>query len=66
MTIEQARTAAAAVDQERLWRRHMAMAEIGAIADDGVNRSALSPEDIRARALLLEWAGARGFEPAVD
>ena len=66
LAIEQAKHAAAAVDQERLWRRHMAMAEIGAIADHGVNRPALSPEDIRARALLLEWAGARGYEPAVD
>jgi beta-ureidopropionase / N-carbamoyl-L-amino-acid hydrolase len=58
--------AAAAIDRERLWRRHMAMAEIGAIADGGVNRQALSAEDIRARALLLEWALARGYEPAVD
>jgi N-carbamoyl-L-amino-acid hydrolase len=66
LVIEQAKSAAAAVDQERLWRRHMAMAEIGAIADNGVNRQALSPEDIRARALLLEWTGARGYEPAVD
>jgi hypothetical protein len=38
---DQAR-AAAAVDQERLWQRHMAMAEIGTIAGDGVNRQALS------------------------
>ena len=67
MTIEgAARSAAAAVDQERLWRRHMAMAEIGAIAGDGVNRQALSAEDMRARALLLEWAGARGWQAAVD
>ena len=44
----------------------MAMAEIGAIAEGGVNRQALSAEDIRARALLLEWAGARGWQAAVD
>jgi beta-ureidopropionase / N-carbamoyl-L-amino-acid hydrolase len=61
-----ARSAAAAVDAERLWRRHMAMAEIGAIGGGGVNRQALSPEDIRARALLLEWTGARGWQAAVD
>ncbi len=60
------RRAAAAVDQARLWRRLMAMAEIGAIAGNGVNRQALSAEDIRARALLLEWATARGYQPAVD
>lgn len=44
----------------------MAMAEIGAIADGGVDRQALSPDDIRARALLLEWAHARGWQAAVD
>ena len=63
---EAARQAAAAVDQERLWRRHMAMAEIGKTRVGGVSRQALSGDDIRARALLLEWAGARGYEPAVD
>ena len=44
----------------------MAMAEIGAIAGNGVNRAALSPEDVRARALLLQWAGVRGWQAAVD
>jgi beta-ureidopropionase / N-carbamoyl-L-amino-acid hydrolase len=58
--------AAAAVDQERLWRRHMAMAEIGKIPGGGVSRQALSGDDIRARALLLEWTAARGYQPAVD
>ncbi len=61
-----AKRAAAAVDPERLWQRHMAMAEIGAIAGNGVNRQALSAEDVRARALLLRWAAARGYRPAVD
>ena len=41
-----AKRAAAAVDQERLWARHMAMAQIGAIPCNGVNRQALSAEDI--------------------
>jgi N-carbamoyl-L-amino-acid hydrolase len=66
MTQEAAKRAAAAVDQERLWRRHMAMAEIGKIPGNGVSRQALSGDDIRARALLLEWAAARGYRPAVD
>jgi N-carbamoyl-L-amino-acid hydrolase len=61
-----ARRAAAAVDQERLWRRHIAMAEIGKIPGGGVSRQALSGDDVRARALLLEWAAARGYLPAVD
>ena len=67
MTLEDAaRRVAAAVDQERLWRRHMTMAEIGKTRVGGVSRQALSGDDIRARALLLEWAAARGYEPAVD
>lgn len=61
-----AKRAAAAVSQGRLWQRHMDMAEIGKIPDGGVNRQCLSPEDLRARALLLEWAQARGFRTAVD
>jgi N-carbamoyl-L-amino-acid hydrolase len=61
-----ARRAAAAIDQERLWRRHMTMAEIGKTRVGGVSRQALSGDDIRARGLLLEWARARGYEPAVD
>ena len=66
MTQEAAKRGAAAIDQARLWRRHMAMAEIGKIPGGGVSRQALSGDDIRARALLLEWAGARGYRPAVD
>jgi beta-ureidopropionase / N-carbamoyl-L-amino-acid hydrolase len=63
---EAAKRAAAVVDQERLWRRHMAMAEIGKIPGGGVSRQALSGDDVRARALLLEWAAARGYLAAVD
>ncbi|HEX6143250.1 MAG TPA: Zn-dependent hydrolase [Geminicoccaceae bacterium] len=63
---EAARRAAGCVSEERLWRRLMAMAEIGGFAGGGVNRQALSDEDIRARALLLEWAGARGYHASVD
>ena len=66
MSHEAAKRAAAAVDGERLWRRHLAMAEIGKIPGGGVSRQALSGDDVRARALLLEWARARGYRPAVD
>ena len=58
--------AAAAVRQDRLWKRHMAMAKIGAIPGNGVNRQALTQEDIRARALLIAWADARGYQVSVD
>lgn len=44
----------------------MDMAKIGAIAGNGVDRQALSAQDIEARALLISWAAARGFEVAVD
>ena len=62
----EALAAAAAVDEGRLWSRQMAMAEIGATAKGGVNRAALSDEDRRARALMVEWAGDLGFEVATD
>src|SRR6185436_2499903 len=63
---EDSRNAVARVDQERLWRRHAEMARIGAIPGNGVNRAALSKEDIAARRLLLSWARARGFEVFAD
>jgi N-carbamoyl-L-amino-acid hydrolase len=44
----------------------MEMAAIGAIPGNGVNRAALSVEDIAARKVLLGWAKARNFTIAVD
>jgi N-carbamoyl-L-amino-acid hydrolase len=58
--------AVARVDEARLWDRHMQMATIGAIPGNGVNRAALSAEDIAARKVLLGWASARGFSIAMD
>ncbi len=63
---EDARNAAGRVDEARLWRRHMEMAQIGAIPGNGVNRAALSAEDIAARRLLLSWIRQRGFAVSVD
>ncbi|MBK1671490.1 hypothetical protein CKO28_26175 [Rhodovibrio sodomensis] len=57
---------ASMVSDERLWRRHMEMAEIGAIAGGGVNRQALSGEDIQARDLLIKWGRQIGLVEAVD
>ena len=62
----EALAAAAAVDEARLWSRQMTMAEIGATANGGVNRAALSHEDRAARRLMVEWAGDLGFELATD
>ena len=63
---EDARDAALRVDEQRLWQRHTEMAKIGAIPGNGVNRAALSKEDIVARKLLLSWATKRNFAISVD
>ena len=63
---EDARDAAGRVDEQRLWQRHAEMAQIGAIPGNGVNRAALSKEDIAARKLLLSWAARRKFTVSVD
>ncbi len=49
-------SAAERVDEQRLWRRHMDLAAIGATAKGGVNRQALTAEEIEARRLLVAWA----------
>jgi N-carbamoyl-L-amino-acid hydrolase len=63
---EDARDAAGRVDQKRLWQRHAEMAQIGAIPGNGVNRAALSKEDIVARKLLLSWAAKRNYSVSAD
>jgi len=55
-----------AIDQQRLWDRHMAIARFGATGRGGVNRQALTEDDGLARAELAGWAAARGFDVAVD
>jgi N-carbamoyl-L-amino-acid hydrolase len=64
--LESIQDAVSRIDQDRLWDRLMQMAQIGAIANNGVNRPALSPDDIRSRRLLIDWARARGFGIGVD
>jgi beta-ureidopropionase / N-carbamoyl-L-amino-acid hydrolase len=63
---EAASAAAAAVDEGRLWQALMDLAAVGARSDGGVCRHALSDEDIAARAVVIGWAEARGFEASVD
>src|SRR5207253_4202048 len=58
--------AVAAVKADRLWLRHLQIAEIGATGRGGVNRQALTPEDAEARRQVLAWAAARGFTASVD
>ncbi len=54
------------VDQERLWRRLMTLAEHGATPAGGVNRQAFSAEDASARQLIVGWAKDLGFDVSTD
>lgn len=58
--------AAQFIDADRLWHRHMQMAQHGATAAGGVNRQALSPEDIAAQKMLIDWGQALGLQAATD
>ena len=53
--------AADRVDESRLWQRHMELARIGATEKGGVNRQALTQEEIEARRLLASWATGLGL-----
>ena len=44
-----------AINQDRLWERHMELAKIGATSKGGVNREAFTNEEIKARKLLAKW-----------
>lgn len=54
------------MSETRLWQRLMALAEIGARGDGGVDRQALSAGEIDAWRLLLTWAEEAGLEPSTD
>ena len=57
---------AAHVSGDRLWDRLMVLGSFGATERGGVNRQALSDEEIAARAQLVRWAEAIGLEPSTD
>jgi N-carbamoyl-L-amino-acid hydrolase len=54
------------VDGTRLWKRHEILASFGATARGGVNRPALSKQEVGARAELVRWGTAIGLEPSTD
>jgi N-carbamoyl-L-amino-acid hydrolase len=56
----------AAVSEQRQWDRLMAMAELGAIPGNGVNRACLTDLDRRARRLMIDWAREIGASVSVD
>jgi N-carbamoyl-L-amino-acid hydrolase len=59
-------TAADLVSEQRQWDRLMAMAELGAIPGNGVNRACLTKLDREARRLLIGWAKEIGGTVSVD
>jgi len=63
---DHALAAAGCVEEARLWQRLMELATFGATAAGGVNRQALSAEDIDARRLMLRWSGELGLEASTD
>jgi N-carbamoyl-L-amino-acid hydrolase len=52
----------ACVSEQRLWQLLMDVAKYGATAKGGVNRQALSEEDVAAKKHVIQWAGDRGFD----
>ncbi len=54
------------ISSERLWSRLMALGEDGALAGGGVNRQALSAEEILAWRRIIAWGADSGLEPSTD
>lgn len=54
------------VNGGRVWDRLMELSRHGAIPNGGVNRGALSDEEIKARALLVHWGRQIGLDPVSD
>jgi N-carbamoyl-L-amino-acid hydrolase len=54
------------VNEQRLWQRHQIMAGFGATSKGGVNRQALSREDVQARKQLVDWGAALGLLASHD
>jgi N-carbamoyl-L-amino-acid hydrolase len=54
------------INADRLWTRLMALAEIGATPAGGVNRQALSDDEIAAWRRVIGWAGEAGLTPSTD
>ena len=66
MTRHASSGAADAVEDRRLWARHLELVRIGATPAGGVNRQALTPEDLEARKVFLGWGEKLGLQPAMD
>lgn len=54
------------ISPDRLWARLMALGQDGALPGGGVNRQALSAEEILAWRRLLDWGREAGLVPSTD
>ncbi|WP_206922289.1 Zn-dependent hydrolase [Alicyclobacillus suci] len=54
------------VNQERLWRRIMALGEIGKQASGGITRLAFTPEERAAKDLVSKWMQEAGLDVRED
>ena len=54
------------INIDRLWERHNILAKFGQISKTGVNRQALSVEEIQARKQIIEWAKNIDLEISTD
>ena len=62
----QPRALAEHISESRLWQFMMDLAQFGATANGGVNRQALSEEDVAARNHVIRWAQEQGFAAFQD
>lgn len=60
------RTNAIRINSDRLWARHIALAEIGPVGETGSCRLALSDEDAAARNLFAGWCRDAGLTVTSD
>ncbi|MCW5230611.1 hydantoinase/carbamoylase family amidase [Verminephrobacter eiseniae] len=54
------------IDADRLWERLMALARIGATPGGGVDRQALSAQEIASWRTMIDWALPARLEPSTD
>jgi N-carbamoyl-L-amino-acid hydrolase len=54
------------INGDRLWARHEDFSRFGVSPGGGVNRQALSQEELAARGQMLDWASERGFSTSID
>jgi len=64
--LPQSSRVASRISGERLWERLIALARFGALPGGGVNRQALSQEEIAARAEIVRWSEPLGLVPSTD